>query len=448
MLKPVNLPRSSSANRRQRGFTIVEILVVLIVSVSAMALGGSALNDYLNGLEYQSAAGHAKKVQDAARSYIKANSAVLQAAATATTPADITVAMLKSTTNLSSSVSDQNGYGQSYTIRVLQPTAGTLNALVVTTGGSAIPEIGLRRIAQVIGAEGGFVSNLASTTATGALGGWSIPLATAPGSNFGVSPGAGHLAVSMFLINEGASDYVYRNSVTGRPDLNTMNTPLIMASVQTKGAACTAAQLGSIARDSTGALLTCTTGLVWSAVGGGYWSDPVANLASLPACAAASVGVTRIVQTPTTGVGPRAYTCDGAAWKALSVDDTGNLLVPAVLTVGKVTLSDTVVAGAACTINGQIAKDATGLILSCQSGVWRRQGYWVDVPLSDTNPFEPDCEYRWSYGAVEYPDYVSSGSLFAYYLNGTYWTVAYLNKAVMQGTGVSSYAVLWMQMRC
>lgn len=246
-----------------RGFTAIELMVVLIVAVSAMALGGDAVNNYLNGLEYQSAAGHAKQVQEAARKYVEANSAAIQAATTATTPADITVTMLKNTGYLANSVADTNVFSQSYTIRVLQPVAQKLDVLLVTTGGTVIPELGLRRIAQIIGAEGGYVGSLAPTIANGSYGGWSIPLTTLPGSSYGVNPGAGHLAVSMFLMNNGAAsgDYVYRNAVAGKPELNKMTTPLtvpkiIPTAIVVEDAVCSDPP-GTMATDATGTIYVC-----------------------------------------------------------------------------------------------------------------------------------------------------------------------------------------------
>lgn len=379
----------NAARRLQQGFTAIEMMVVLIVSVSAMALGGQWMSNYSDNMLNQAAADHAKSVADAATRYIKDNYSAVTAVATPTTPASITVAMLQSTNYLPASFAAKSPYGQSYSVLALEPVANQLQTLIVTSGGDTISELNLRRVAQLIGAKGGYVSSAATTNATGSYGGWTVPLAS-----YGVSPGAGHVAVALFF-QDGSlvSDYVYRNAVPGHPELNTMNTPLIMASVQTLGNACTTT--ASIAADSNGAVLSCQGG-TWKTQGSAYWQDPVNNVAGLPTCNAAAAWQTRVVKTPTTGSGPRAYTCDGAAWQALGIDDSGNLTIPNNLTVGQTAtinklagnlqITATAAEGAACTGEGRIASSTTnsGLILSCQSGRWTGQGIgsgqaWQDV---------------------------------------------------------------------
>ncbi|MCK4154197.1 shufflon system plasmid conjugative transfer pilus tip adhesin PilV [Ralstonia pseudosolanacearum] len=208
----------------QRGFTAIELIVVLIVSVAAIGLGGQYLTSYADAQVNQAAADHMKTVSDAAVKYIKDNYAAITATATATTPAVITVATLKSTSYLTSSVTDQNAYEQTYQILALQPAANKLQTLIVTTSGETIPEMSIRRIAQLSGARGGFISTTNPTTAVGSYGGWQVSLAS-----YGVSPGAGHVATALFF-DDGAlvSDYLYRGVVPGHPELNRMNTAIDM----------------------------------------------------------------------------------------------------------------------------------------------------------------------------------------------------------------------------
>lgn len=209
---------------KQSGFTALEMMVVLIVTVAALGLGSQYLMSYADGQVNQAAADHSKTVADAATKYIKDNYAAILATATPSTPATITVPMLKSTGYLTSSVTDQNPYGQTYQILALEPVASKLETLIVTSGGETIPEMDLRRIAQASGARGGFISSTNTAIATGSYGGWQMPLA-----NYGVAPGAGHLATSLFF-DDGAlvSDYLYRNAVAGHPEFNRMNTAIDM----------------------------------------------------------------------------------------------------------------------------------------------------------------------------------------------------------------------------
>lgn len=208
----------------QRGFTVIELIVVLIVSVAAIGLGGQYLSSYADAQVNQAAADHMKTVSDAAVKYIKDNYSAITATATATTPAVITVPMLKNASYLTSSVTDQNAYEQTYQVLALQPAANKLQTLIVTTGGETIPEMSIRRIAQLSGARGGFISTTNPTTAIGSYGGWQMSLAS-----YGVSPGAGHVATALFF-DDGAlvSDYLYRGVVPGHPELNRMNTAIDM----------------------------------------------------------------------------------------------------------------------------------------------------------------------------------------------------------------------------
>lgn len=57
---------------------------------------------------------------------------------------------------------------------------------------------------------------------------------------------------------------------------------------------------------------------------------------------------------------------------AEKLDVSGNGKFSGVLSSGKMQIIDVVTEGNACTPNGVIARDANGLILSCQSGLWAK----------------------------------------------------------------------------
>lgn len=107
-----------------------------------------------------------------------------------------------------------------------------------------------------------------------------------------------------------------------------------------------------------------------------YWKEPVISFASLPLCDINSLWHTRIVQNPTVGTGPRAYTCDGAGvWKALGVDDTGNFTVAGTTSTGKLLPTDVTAVGDTCdatTEKGKLSKDTDGNPLFCQSGTYKQ----------------------------------------------------------------------------
>ncbi|MGC0153580.1 hypothetical protein ACPRNU_14045 [Chromobacterium vaccinii] len=107
----------------------------------------------------------------------------------------------------------------------------------------------------------------------------------------------------------------------------------------------------------------------------GYWKDPVADWATLTGLPAANnkVGDARQVLNI-----KRAFTWDGSAWQPLAADQNN------VMKAGKFQVGDIVTEGNRCSdntnaapgpadiaLNGQIARDANGLILSCQSGSWK-----------------------------------------------------------------------------
>lgn len=209
---------------QSRGFISIEILVVLIVIALAIVQGSRLYGEYLSGLNQQVAAQQQHIVAEAGSKYIKDNFATVLAVATPTAPALITVTMLKNTKYLPAGFADQNVFGQSYQVlaRRTAVTSNQLETLVITTGGEAADEIDIRKVAQIIGAQGGYISSDNTAIARGLA--WEIPLV-----GFGVSPGGGHLATALFF-QDGviANDYLYRNAIPGQPELNVMNTTLGM----------------------------------------------------------------------------------------------------------------------------------------------------------------------------------------------------------------------------
>jgi type II secretory pathway pseudopilin PulG len=211
------------AMKKQKGFGLLEALAALTVSSIMFAGLARMSGDAQKQLRETSTAQHFKQVSDAATKYIQDNSAIIQATATATTPAVVTTAMLKTTGYLPASFTGSNPYGQSLQVEILQPTTGNLQATVLSLGGSTIPDAQSPRIAAKVGANGGSTSSANPTTAQGAFGGWSQAL------THNTQPGAGHL-VGMLYFNNGqlVSDYLRRHSVAGHPEVNQMFTTFDM----------------------------------------------------------------------------------------------------------------------------------------------------------------------------------------------------------------------------
>ncbi|MGI9700990.1 shufflon system plasmid conjugative transfer pilus tip adhesin PilV [Pseudomonas aeruginosa] len=113
---------------------------------------------YLDGLNEQHAAQQQQQVAKAAEKYLKDNFSTVLASAGATAPAVITVPMLRNTRYLPAGFRDTNIYGQQYQVLARKPATNqlSLETLIVTSGGQAASELSIRRIAQLMGATGGW----------------------------------------------------------------------------------------------------------------------------------------------------------------------------------------------------------------------------------------------------------------------------------------------------
>ena len=342
----------SSSSKQQRGLALMEALFVLILAAVASSVALQQYGRYLDNITNKQAAEHATIVADAAAKYLKDNYAAVVAIAGPTSPATITTAMLKTTNYLPSGFSDKNAFGQDYTVRVIEPQPNQLQALVVSTGGQTIRELDGRRVAQYMGARGGFISSTDTSIATGSFGGWQVPLAS-----FGVAPGAGHIATALFL-EDGAlvNDYLYRNAVPGKPEVNRMNTAINMNGNNLNSAgtvsAATVTASGNISatgETTTGGWFRTTGDTGWYNQkwnGGWYMNDPTW---------VRSYGDKNVYS--------------GGEIRGGTLRSEGRTAVGEYLQLGGVATE-----GTACSPNGLVGRTAAGLTLSCQSGVWRGGG--------------------------------------------------------------------------
>lgn len=223
---------------KEGGYMLVEVLLAIVVGT--MLMGGlmKMSKDANERTLAKNAADHMAVVASAASKYITANSATLQATATSSVAATITLAQLIAGGYLPATFSNSNPYGQTYTVYVLEPTAGTLRGVVLTSGGRTVTAsdkaFGNKHIpfaASLLGAKGGYVPTGAvpgqsSAVIQGSYGGWTMPFA---GTNI-PNPGAGHLAANLDLVDAAAQhDQLYRVQVAGKPELNTMQTSIDMS---------------------------------------------------------------------------------------------------------------------------------------------------------------------------------------------------------------------------
>lgn len=260
---------SRRSRRAMAGMTLLEVILGLSI-LALVTIGLNQLADrWADDTKDTVAASQVRTFGEAVKSYIKDNYAAVQGVATATTPAIIDVPTLIAAQKLPAGYQNSNAFGQATCALVLQPTANRLQAMVITEGGQTMGDPSLATVAATVGGSGGGVYSTDPVTIKGAVGGWQIGLGTyenlpnnlgkrCNGSAGNVRLTPGHPMMALWFENgDVSSAFLARDAVPGRPELNAMNTPLMMNSVQTMGAACTT---GAIARASDGSLLTCRTG--------------------------------------------------------------------------------------------------------------------------------------------------------------------------------------------
>lgn len=189
----------------------------------------------LTATQQRLVANHMLMVTQAARQYVNRHQDTLLAQAQAASGPTVGIRELVDEGFLPDGFQPRNPWLQEYQIHVRQPQAGTLQAIVLTTGGRDNETDKFRNVtvpgaAALVGGAGGFVPSgvLPGQTENmlqGAGNGWSLDL----GSVGIPSPGSGHLgAVSSYDSSALGQDFLYRVAVPGQPELNAMQTELDM----------------------------------------------------------------------------------------------------------------------------------------------------------------------------------------------------------------------------
>lgn len=254
--------RASSLKARQRaaavsrrGLTLIETALALAIMALIVASLSLMMADNADQVRAHAAADKMTEVHEASKSYIKANYAALLAATaagpvvipsgrpTATAPVpngpSASLKSLQGGGYLNSGYIDTNGYGQRHSLIVRRIAGSTtdLEAIVTTTGGRPIPDRQLPRIANFVGAAGGYVPATPVVAAdsgkvVGSYGGWR----TATSGWGSITPSAGSIQ-STLAFDDGTllTDYLYRNDI-GIPEANRMNTAIDMNGNDLNGA--------------------------------------------------------------------------------------------------------------------------------------------------------------------------------------------------------------------
>jgi prepilin-type N-terminal cleavage/methylation domain-containing protein len=224
---------------KQRGFTLLEILMSMAIGSIVLASGAQFTLDRVDDIKDQSTAQYQRNVAVSAERFIRDNLLTIATPLTINGPATaIQLSTVRSAGYLMAGTGNINPYRQTPCIVVRRLTNRStgeprLEALVTTEGGIAIPEKRVPFIAAQGGSYGGYVPAAAPTTAQGAYGTWTTPLSNFSAANCtGISATANRLAFALFF--DGASggglgdDVLHRVPVPGRPDLNQMNVDLNM----------------------------------------------------------------------------------------------------------------------------------------------------------------------------------------------------------------------------
>ncbi|MBB6592753.1 shufflon system plasmid conjugative transfer pilus tip adhesin PilV [Ralstonia solanacearum] len=316
----------------------------------------------------------------AAAQYVQDNATTIASLSTSTVPVTITTAMLISAGYLPGGFSTTNVFGQTWQLQVLQPTAGTLQSVVQSTGGRPISDtIQLVQIAAQSGAQGGFVpyagqngdATMNPANAYGAYGAWKLPL-----TNF-TNPGSGHLVSLLAFTGVSANNsYLYRVQVPGHPELNNMQTDLgltdqggtmhnVSGAQQISAQSLQALSAGSLATPS----ITTANGTVitWDSVpDGGVLSLKGTNGTWVHV--ESSNGTFRLVNSALSA-------------QMFSVDQSGNVIASGTVTPGVIGSPNN-----ACPKNGVsgLNADGSGQWLQCLNGVLKpfggnilRYGYYT-----------------------------------------------------------------------
>lgn len=370
-----------------RGWAILSTGASLIILLVVSVWGFTLISDWMQKRAWLNTASQVSRFTQAVKSYTGRYYDTLLSTATTTTPVTVTPTMLKNTGFLEQGFSETTVDGQAYLAAVVRNATNTdqLQALVYTQNGAALPFLALRQISMdITSGMGGYIWT--SGTATGAMGSWTLPL-----SQFGISTTQGHIAALLTTDELGAArgenDRLYRFSVTGKPDLNTMHTSIDMGGNNLNNTGTINAVTGNFSGNvaATGNITANGTVTGQNVTAGSNVTAGNTITANNDIRSNNGWFITRGSKgwlNETYGGG--FYMSDNDWVRVINNKNIytsgqvrgGSVRADGRLSTGEVLQLDGVnTAGAVCSPNGLVSRDATGAILSCQSGVWGRQSF-------------------------------------------------------------------------
>lgn len=369
-----------STEKKDRGWALISTGAALIILLLVSVWGYSLISDWMQKRTWMNTAAQVSRFTHAVKSYTARYYDTLLSSATTTSPVIVTPVMLKNTGFLEQGFSENTLDGQVYRAALVRNATNTdqLQGLIFTQNGSALPFLALRQISMdITSGMGGYIWT--SGLVTGAMSSWSMPLA-----QFGVSTTQGHIAVLLTTDELGSaqseSDRLYRFSVTGKPDLNTMHTSINMGGNNLNNAGAINAVTGNFTGNVTAAgSITANETVTGRNVIAGSTMTANNDIRSNNGWFITRGSKGWLNETHGGGF----YMSDNDWVRVINNKNIytsgqvrgGIVRADGRLSTGEVLQLDGVnIAGAACFPDGLVSRDATGAILSCQSGVWVKPG--------------------------------------------------------------------------
>ncbi|NWC64022.1 shufflon system plasmid conjugative transfer pilus tip adhesin PilV, partial [Cedecea sp. P7760] len=319
------------------------VIAVIIVSL-LIPLTLWAADEYRMNV----AAGQANTVQKAVNRYIADQQAIIAANSSASAAYTLTVPMLITAGYLPTGYSPTNAYTATYRTLIFQPSTNKFHTMTFLTGGSTLSLSDARKLANHIGPTGGYIE---SGVAKGALGSWEENLSAFGGYN----PGDGSVVIAGFYSNGAiANDYLYRHSVAGHPELNTMGTTLNMGSNDISNAKTVGTQTLNASADVNTARLTATQSIQ---------SNGTIN-ANGSITSSSNIAAAGNITSSSNIAAAGNITANNDVLANGTLRSAHDAVIG-----GIVKLQQVNTAGTFCDTWGAISRDNTGAILSCQSGV-------------------------------------------------------------------------------
>ena len=365
--------------RKDRGWAIASTGAALVILITVVIWGVQRWDEYFARQDWQVSARQVTRFTQAVRAYTGKYYDTLLSSATTTKPVIVTADMLKNTGFLEPGFSETISSGQQLRAALVRNATNTdqLQGLIVSQGGTSLPYMGVRDISVSISTGLGAYIWGSNTTVTGANQSWTLPL-----SAFGITSTAGHIATLLTTdaLNEARqdSDRLYRFAVTGKPDLNRMHTSIDMGSNNLNNAAAVNGQTGNFSGNVTaGGNVSAggnvaATGNVTANGGMTANNDIRSNNGWM---------ITRGSKGWLNETYQGGFYMSDNDWVRVvnnkNIYTGGQVQAGTVLSNGRLTtneflqLNKVAAAGASCSPDGLVGRDAAGGILSCEDGVWQ-----------------------------------------------------------------------------